>query len=144
MELAPVGLDPKTRVFYVKSLAVLNESGVPFLVGGAYALAQHAAIERHTKDLDIFVLPDDRDAVLGASGAAGFRTEVTFPHWLAKAYSDDAFIDRDLQLGQRRRPCRSRMVLARVRWRDSGRAGQVVPRGGNDLVQSLRPGTGAV
>jgi hypothetical protein len=93
MELAPVGLNPNTRVFYVRSLAVLNESGVPFLVGGAYALAKHAAIERHTKDLDIFVVPDDRDAVLGALGAAGFRTEVTFPHWLAKAYSDDAFID---------------------------------------------------
>jgi hypothetical protein len=93
MDLAPVALNPKTRVFYVKSLAVLNEAGVPFLVGGAYALAKHASIERHTKDLDIFVLPDDRDAVLTALEAAGFRTEVPFPHWLAKAYGDDGFID---------------------------------------------------
>jgi hypothetical protein len=93
MELAPVGLSPKTRVFYVRSLAVLNEAGVPFLVGGAYALAKHAAIERHTKDLDIFVRPGDRDAVLGAFEVAGFRTDVPFPHWLAKAYGDDGFID---------------------------------------------------
>ena len=93
MDLAPVELNPKTRVFYVKSLAVLNESGVPFLVGGAYALAKHASIERHTKDLDIFVRPDDRDAVLAALDAAGYRTEVSFPHWLAKAYGDDGFID---------------------------------------------------
>ena len=93
MDLAPVELNPKTRVFYVKSLAVLNEAGVPFLVGGAYALAKHASIERHTKDLDIFVLPDDRDAVLSALEAAGFRIEVSFPHWLAKAYGDDGFID---------------------------------------------------
>jgi Nucleotidyl transferase of unknown function (DUF2204) len=93
MELAPVGLNPKTRVFYVKSLAVLNEAGVPFLVGGAYALAKHAGVERHTKDLDVFVQPGDRDAVLSALAAAGFRTEVTFPHWLAKAYGDDGFID---------------------------------------------------
>jgi hypothetical protein len=93
MDLAPVALNPKTRVFYVKSLAVLNEAGVPFLVGGAYALAKHASIERHTKDLDIFVLPDDRDAVLTALEAAGFRTEVPFPHWLAKAYGDDGVID---------------------------------------------------
>jgi Nucleotidyl transferase of unknown function (DUF2204) len=93
MDLVPVELNPKTRVFYVKSLAVLNETGVPFLVGGAYALAKHASIERHTKDLDIFVLRDDRHAVLAALSAAGFRTDVPFPHWLAKAYGDDGFID---------------------------------------------------
>jgi Nucleotidyl transferase of unknown function (DUF2204) len=93
MDLAPVGLNPKTRVFYVKSLAVLNEAGVSFLVGGAYALAKHASIERHTKDLDIFVRRDDRDSVLAALDAAGFRTEVSFPHWLAKAYGDDGYID---------------------------------------------------
>ena len=93
MDLAPVELNPKTRVFYVKSLAVLNEADVPFLVGGAYALAKHASIERHTKDLDIFVLPEDRDAVLAALESAGFRTQVSFPHWLAKAYGDDGFID---------------------------------------------------
>jgi hypothetical protein len=67
MELAPVRLDPKTRVFYVRTLAVLNEAGVPYLVGGAYALAKHAAIERHTKDLDIFVHRRDRDAILTLS-----------------------------------------------------------------------------
>jgi Nucleotidyl transferase of unknown function (DUF2204) len=93
MDLAPVALNPKTRVFYVRSLAVLSEAGMPFLVGGAYALAKHAAIERHTKDLDIFVRPDDRDSVLAAFENAGFRTEVSFPHWLAKAYGDDGFID---------------------------------------------------
>jgi Nucleotidyl transferase of unknown function (DUF2204) len=93
MELAPVGLNPTTRAFYVRTLAVLNEAGVPFLVGGAYALAKHAGIERHTKDLDIFVLRSDRDPVLEALCAAGYRTEVSFPHWLAKAYGEDGFID---------------------------------------------------
>jgi Uncharacterised nucleotidyltransferase len=93
MELAPVRLDPKTRVFYVRTLAVLNEAGVPYLVGGAYALAKHAAIERHTKDLDIFVHRRDRDAILTTLQEAGYRTEVTFPHWLAKAFGDDAFVD---------------------------------------------------
>jgi Nucleotidyl transferase of unknown function (DUF2204) len=93
MDLAPVVLNPKTRIFYVKSLAVLNEAGVPFLVGGAYALTKHAGVERHTKDLDVFVFPDDRDAVLAALASAGFHTELSFPHWLAKAYGDDGFID---------------------------------------------------
>jgi hypothetical protein len=93
MELAPIGLAPRTRAFYVRTLAVLIEAGIPFLVGGAYALAKHAGIERHTKDLDIFILRHDREAVLRALEAAGFRTEVSFPHWLAKASSEDGFID---------------------------------------------------
>jgi hypothetical protein len=93
MELAPVELAPRTRAFYVKSLAALDEAGVPFLVGGAYALAKHTGIERHTKDLDIFIRPEDRDRVLGALQAAGFRVELSFPHWLAKAYGEDGFID---------------------------------------------------
>jgi hypothetical protein len=93
MELAPIGLAPRTRAFYVRTLAVLNEAGIPFLVGGAYALAKHAGIERHTKDLDIFVHRHDRDAVLKALEAVGFRTEVSFPHWLAKAIGEDGFID---------------------------------------------------
>ena len=37
--------------------------------------------------------PDDRDSVLGAFDAAGFRTEISFPHWLAKAYGEVGFID---------------------------------------------------
>jgi hypothetical protein len=93
MELAPVGLNPRTRAFYVRTLAVLNEADVPFLVGGAYALAKHAGIERHTKDLDIFVRRIDRDPILKTLEAAGYRTEVSFPHWLAKAYGDDGLVD---------------------------------------------------
>jgi hypothetical protein len=93
MDLAPVELEPRTRDFYVRTLAVLNESRVPFLVGGAYALAKHAGIERHTKDLDIFIRRSDRDRILQTLAAAGYRTEVPFPHWLAKAHSPHGFID---------------------------------------------------
>jgi len=93
MELAPVGLNPRTRDFYVRTLAVLNEAGAPFLVGGAYAMAMHAGVERHTKDLDILILRGDRDRFLQTLHAAGYRTEVSFPHWLAKAFGEDGFID---------------------------------------------------
>jgi hypothetical protein len=93
MKLPAVELDPATRRFYIRTLAVLNAAGVPFLVGGAYALAKHAGIERHTKDLDIFVRRCDRDDILQTLDAAGYHTEVPFPHWLAKAHGDDAFVD---------------------------------------------------
>jgi hypothetical protein len=88
-----VELDQGTRDFYVRTLAVLNEAGVPYLVGGAYALATLAGIERHTKDMDVFVRARDRDRTLRALEAAGYRTEVTFPHWLAKAWIVERFVD---------------------------------------------------
>jgi hypothetical protein len=84
---------PETRAFYVAAMRALDEAGVPFLVGGAYALHVYTGIERHTKDFDVFVRPRDCRPALDALGALGCRTELTFPHWLGKAYRGDDFID---------------------------------------------------
>jgi hypothetical protein len=70
-------------------MKVLKAADIPFLVGGAYALAPLTGIERHTKDLDIFLRPADRDRALAALDSAGYRTEESFPHWLAKAFEGD-------------------------------------------------------
>lgn len=78
---------------YRRAIMALTRSGFPFLVGGAYALEHYTTIARWTKDLDIFVLPRDVDACLDTLAAAGFETEVAFPHWLAKAYAGRDFID---------------------------------------------------
>ena len=88
-----VVLDQGTRDFYIQTLNVLNEAEIPYLVGGAYSLAALADIERHTKDMDIFARGNDRDRILRALEAAGYRTEVTFPHWLAKAWIVERFVD---------------------------------------------------
>ncbi len=87
------GLEPRTRAFYQRAMGLLGDAGVPFLVGGAYASERYTGIERHTKDFDVFVRPRDRDRALAALAAAGYRTEVTFPHWLGKAFGDEAFVD---------------------------------------------------
>lgn len=87
------GLNPDTRAFYCRTLKVLNESKVAFLVGGAYAFACHTGIERHTKDFDIFVRPEDCPRVLQVLADSGCKADMTFPHWLGKAYCGDDFID---------------------------------------------------
>jgi hypothetical protein len=71
----------------------LKRASVPFLVGGAYGFAYFTGIERHTKDLDLFVRRRDCPKILETLSAAGFATEITFPHWLAKAYLGGDFID---------------------------------------------------
>jgi hypothetical protein len=56
-------------------------------------LDRYTGIARFTKDFDIFALPSDRDRILDLLGGAGYRIEIAFSHWLAKAYHDDTFVD---------------------------------------------------
>lgn len=92
-EQAQSTLDEPTRAFYCESLRILIDAGVQFLVGGAYAFQHYTGIERHTKDFDIFVRPEDCERTLQLLAGAGCDTELTFPHWLGKAYNGDAFVD---------------------------------------------------
>jgi hypothetical protein len=86
-------LTPETLAFYRRALQLLEGSGIPFLVGGAYALHRYTGIVRHTKDFDVFVRPADCQRVLDTFAAAGYHTELTFPHWLGKVYGGDDFVD---------------------------------------------------
>ncbi len=88
-----ISLDERARKFYTDALKLLNDCGKPFLVGGAYALAHHAGVERHTRDLDIFIHKRDVEEILQMFTKWGFRSEMTFSHWLGKAFKDDHYID---------------------------------------------------
>ena len=79
--------------FYRTALNHLAEGGVPFMIGGAYALREYADIVRDTKDLDIFCKPDDHPRILGLLMGAGYQTEVTHPNWLAKAFHHNHCVD---------------------------------------------------
>ena len=86
-------LDPEARDFYRRSLRVFRRANVEVLVGGAYAFGRYTGIERHTKDFDVFVRRVDVPRALAALRAAGYQTELTFPHWLGKAYCGEFFVD---------------------------------------------------
>lgn len=85
--------DAETLGWYARALEALHAARVPFLIGGAYALKHHTGIVRDTKDLDIFLRQSDLDRALVTLAGQGFRTEIPFPHWLAKAHAGDRFID---------------------------------------------------
>ena len=84
---------PDAEAVYRYVLEVLRDGGVEFLVGGAYAFTRYTGIERSTKDFDVFVRYTDRDRALDTLYDAGFETELTFPHWLGKAFWGDDFCD---------------------------------------------------
>ena len=74
-------------------LRLMNESSIPYVVSGAFALGQHTGIWRNTKDLDLFLAPDDIPPALHRLAEAGFETEVTDPVWLAKAHRGEFYVD---------------------------------------------------
>ncbi|GJG88191.1 hypothetical protein tb265_33720 [Gemmatimonadetes bacterium T265] len=84
---------PAAQGVYRRVMTALDESGVPFLVGGAYAFTPVTGIPRSTKDFDVFVARDDIRRALAVLDGAGFRTELTFPHWLGKAFWGKEFVD---------------------------------------------------
>lgn len=92
----PAHLEPETWRFYRGAMSALNAAGAPYLVGGAYAFERYTGIERHTKDFDIFCRREDAAGILDVlRDDAGCRTELTFPHWLGKAYNPGSgdFVD---------------------------------------------------
>ena len=91
--LTPGEIDPGTAAFYRDVLQVLSAAEVPFLVGGAYALFACTAVQRGTKDLDLFIRRDDYPRAAQALERAGHRTELTYPHWLAKVRDNGDLID---------------------------------------------------
>jgi predicted nucleotidyltransferase len=96
MPLAPSIEDevaPDTAAFYRRALQTLTDARVPFLVGGAFAHACYTGIRRSTKDLDLFIRRQDLEHIEQLMQAQGWHTEMPFPHWLAKVYSGEDFID---------------------------------------------------
>lgn len=90
---SPLLTTPDKAELYRQALELMNRGGVPYLVGGTYAFHYYAGIARTTKDFDIFVRAQDLQRVLDVLMRLGFKTEVAFSHWLAKAFNGDRFID---------------------------------------------------
>lgn len=86
-------LEQSAVEFYTTAMIRIKEAGIPFLVGGAYALAGYTGVQRHTRDLDLFVLKENVREILSLLSSKGYRSELTFPHWLGKVLHGDHYID---------------------------------------------------
>lgn len=86
-------VDQSTQNLYRLGLQDLRRSGIPFLVGGAFALESYTGVVRRTKDLDVFALRQNVDELMRFLAEAGYETERRFPHWISKARRDDHVID---------------------------------------------------
>jgi hypothetical protein len=85
--------DPRAANVYREVLWHLREAGIPYLVGGTYALEHHAGLVRDTKDLDLFVRRADWSRIGDALALEGIECELVFSHWLGKAQRNGLVVD---------------------------------------------------
>jgi predicted nucleotidyltransferase len=86
-------IPPETLDLYRTVLHGLLERKIPFLVGGAYAMTHHAGIERHTRDLDLFIRRETVPAIERAAAEMGLRAHEFASHWLGKITTDAGYVD---------------------------------------------------
>ena len=70
----------------------LGQKGIPHLFMGGVSSATYGR-PRSTRDIDVFVRPEDAGLVLDALAAFGFRTDQTYPDWLYKAFKEGVTVD---------------------------------------------------
>jgi hypothetical protein len=85
--------------FHRRSVAALHAAEVPFLIGGAYMVEVCGGVSRSTKDFDLYVRPNHVKAALRALARAEYKTELTFPHWLAKGTYEGDMLDLIFRAG---------------------------------------------
>lgn len=83
----------EVREFYETALDLLNETGVEYMLGGAFSMFHHTGIYRDTKDLDIFCRAADYPKILKFFADKGFETQLYDVRWIAKIFKGDYFID---------------------------------------------------
>ncbi|HET7413435.1 MAG TPA: hypothetical protein VFJ18_12325 [Pararhizobium sp.] len=85
--------DGAAEAFYARAIGMLDAAGIPFLIGGTFAVSAYTGISRTTKDLDIFCRAADRQRVLVHFQDAGYRVELVDDRWLGKVFDGDNFFD---------------------------------------------------
>ncbi|HTH16105.1 MAG TPA: hypothetical protein VL974_05585, partial [Magnetospirillum sp.] len=84
---------PEAEDFYAQGLVELHRSGIPFLLGGTYAVVAYTGINRPTKDMDVFCRAGDYPRILGHFARNGYDTEVEDARWIAKVRRGPLFFD---------------------------------------------------
>ena len=82
---------------YERAISAIRQTGRPFMLAGAFSLATYTGRWRNTKDIDFYVMPEDRQPLTEALTAAGFADYYDklpyVRHWIYRAHSADCIVD---------------------------------------------------
>jgi hypothetical protein len=82
---------------YRDAIKALRAAGVRFLLGGGFALATYIGRWRNTKDIDFYIIQQDRDKAVEALAKAGFEDYFAqLPYdrkWIYRSTRDGVIVD---------------------------------------------------
>jgi len=81
------------QAFYAEAVAELGRSGIPFLVGGTYAVSAYTGISRPTKDMDVFCKAGDYARILARFKERGYEILSEDDRWIGKIRRGEHFLD---------------------------------------------------
>ncbi|MCZ7570880.1 MAG: nucleotidyltransferase family protein [Ardenticatenaceae bacterium] len=91
---------------YRRAIDEAQARDVRFALGGAFAIATYTGHWRNTKDLDLYVLPRDRDAMIEAVTRAGlddYYDELPYDRsWIYRAHRGEVIVDVIWAMANRR------------------------------------------
>ncbi|MGH2461731.1 MAG: nucleotidyltransferase [Chloroflexota bacterium] len=102
--MQPLIVSAAEQEAHANALRILTTSKIEFVVAGAAAVGYYTGLWRNTKDLDLFLTPEDLTPALTALAASGYTVEVPAPHWLAHAYRGPYYVDLIFGFGGWRAP----------------------------------------
>jgi hypothetical protein len=82
---------------YQKVIDDARQSGIPFALGGAFAVAAYTGLWRNTKDLDLYVTPQNRDRMIQVLSRYGFsdyfETHSYDRWWIYRGFKEGMIVD---------------------------------------------------
>jgi hypothetical protein len=82
---------------YDEAIRAVRATERPFMLAGAFSLASYTGRWRNTKDLDFYILPQDREAFVEALSRAGFKdyfdTLAYDRQWIYRSIKGDCIVD---------------------------------------------------
>jgi hypothetical protein len=93
----PQRFPPEQWAIYERVIAEARTRGLRFAVGGGLAAMTYAGQWRNTKDIDLYVLPQDRQAMIQLVTELGledlYQKEPYDRNWIYRSYKDDVIVD---------------------------------------------------
>jgi hypothetical protein len=91
---------------YKRALVAVRRAGIKFLVGGGFGLAGYTGRWRNTKDMDLYVVPDDREKIVEVLTSAGFEDYFSVREydrgWIYRSHRDGIIVDVIWSMANRR------------------------------------------
>lgn len=105
-EIWPGVIPEREWLLYREALAAAREAQVPFLIGGGFSLAFYTGRWRNTKDIDLYVLPSQREALIQSLTSAGFvdyfEQRAYDRGWIYRSFRDGVIVDVIWSMANRR------------------------------------------